>query len=148
MLFETLKLFFLYYVQNWMQHLIREPTYGCLFLLDFPELCVFSTWHCISAFCSSSLQSSSEVLSRSQREFISFNPSLNSHASSESGWDWRKSALLRLMDMTSDLWASITFWSSWIHKVKNTHHIHMRGKRLFIMALNHKPDKTLSGVTR
>lgn len=76
----------------------------------------FCTWHCNSALCSSSLQRSSEVPRQSQREFMSFSASLNSQASSESGADWRKSALLRLMDNTWDLWASIPFCSSWTHK--------------------------------
>lgn len=41
-----------------------------------------STWHCISAPWSSSFQSPRVVPSRSQRAFISFSPSRNSHASS------------------------------------------------------------------
>ncbi|TNN68500.1 hypothetical protein EYF80_021285 [Liparis tanakae] len=56
-----------------------------------------------SEACGCSSRSSREVPSRSQCVFISFSRSLNSHASSESGSDWRNSALLRLMDRTSDL---------------------------------------------
>lgn len=116
--------------QNWTQapavgsktrgSLLNRCSTGYFYCCKFVELksglpklvCAFNTWHCISALCSSSLQSSSEAPSRSQREFISFSLSLSSHASSESGSDWRKSALLRLMDRTSALWASIPFCSS------------------------------------